>query len=203
MGTETADSVQRGKRKLLSHQVLACYDPHVDIVVSCDASSYGVGAVLSHRWPNGTERPVAFASHSLNNTEKRYSQLDKEALALVFGVDKFHRYVFGRLFTLMTDHKPLLGLFQEGKAISEMVSSRVQRWGLTLAAYTYHLRYRAGSQNGNADALSRLPLQVKEPEEEAPVEVVLVMEQLDESPVTAQRIKAPTGKDPCLSVVRS
>ena len=59
--------------------------------------------------------------------------------------------------------------------------------GLTLAAYTYHLRYRAGSQNSNADALSRLPLQVKEPEEEAPDEVVVVMEQLDESPVTAQR----------------
>ena len=129
MGTETADSVQGGKRKLLSHQVLACYDPHVDIVVSCDASPYGVGAVLSHRWPNGTERPVAFASRLLNNTEKRYSQLDKEALALVFGVDKFHKYVFGRLFTLMTDQKPLLGLFQEGKAISEMVSSRGQRWG--------------------------------------------------------------------------
>ena len=59
------------------------------------------------------------------------------------------------------------------------------------------------AQNGNADALSRLPLQVKEPKEEAPVEVVLVMEQLDESPVTAQQIKAQTGKDPCLSVVRS
>ena len=72
-----------------------------------------------------------------------------------------------------------------------------------MAAYTYHLGYRAGSQNGNADALIRLPLQVKEPEEEAPGEVVLVMEQLDESPVTAQQIKAQTGKDPCLSVVRS
>ena len=121
----------------------------------------------------------------------------------MFGVDKFHKYVFGRLFTLMTDHKPLLRLFQEGKAISEMASSRVQRWGLKLAAYTYHLRHRAGSQNGNADALCRLLLQVKEPEVEAPGEVVLVMEQLDESPLTAQQIKAQTGKDPCLSVVRS
>ena len=114
-------------------------------------------------------------SRSLNNTEKKYSQLNKGALALVFGEDKFHKYVFGRLFTFMTDHKPLLGLFQEGKAISEMASSRVQRWGLKLAAYTYHLRYRGGSQNGNADALSRLPQQVKEPEEEAPGEVVLVI----------------------------
>ena len=122
---------------------------------------------------------------------------------MVFNVDKFHKYVFGRLFTLMTDHKPLLGLFQEGKAISEMASSRVQRWGLKLAAYTYHLQFRAGTQNGNADALSRLPLPVKEPEEEAPDEVVLFMEQLDESPVTAQNIKAQTGKDPCLSVVLS
>ena len=152
--------------------MLTCYDLHVDIVVSCDASPYGVGAVLPHRWPNGTKRPVAFTSCSLNTTEKKYSQLDKESLALVFGVDKFHKYVFGRLFTLTTDHKPLLGLFEEGKAISEMASSRVQRWGLKLAVCTYHLRYRAGSQDGNADALSRLPLQVKELEEEAPGEVV-------------------------------
>ena len=158
-GRKQQIAFKEAKRKL-SHQVLACYDPHVDIVVSCDASPYGVGAFLSHGWANGTERPVAFASRSLNNTEKKYSQLDKKALALVFGVDKFHKYLFGRLFTLTTDHKPLLGLFQEGKAISEVASSRVQRWGLKLAAYTYHLRYRAGSQNGNADALSRLPLQV-------------------------------------------
>ena len=110
--------------------MLACYDSHLDIVVSCDASPYGVGAGLSHRWPNGTERQVAFASRSLNNTEKKYSQVDKEALAVVFGLDKFHKYVCGRLFTLMTDHKPLLGLSQEGKAIYEMASCRVQRWGL-------------------------------------------------------------------------
>ena len=174
----------------------------MDIVVSCDASPYRVGAVLSHRWRNGTEHPVAFMSCSLNNTEKKYSQLNKKALALVFGVDKFHKYVFGQLFTLTTNHKPLLGLFQEGKAISEMASSRVQRWGLKLAAYTYHIQYRAGSQNGNADALSHLPIQVKEPEEEVTSEVALVMEQLDESPVTAQQIKTQTGKDPYLSVVR-
>ena len=98
-GRKQQIAFKEAKRKLLYHQVLACYDPDVDIVVSCDASPYGVGAVLSHRWPNGTERPFAFASRSLNNTEKKYSQLDKEALALVFGVDKFHKYVFGRLFT--------------------------------------------------------------------------------------------------------
>ena len=134
--------------------MLACYDPHVDIVASCNASPYGVGAVLFHRWSNETESPVAFTSRSLNNTEKKYSQFDKQTLSLVFGVDKFHKYVFDRLFTLTTDCKPLLGLFQEGKAISEMVFGRVQRWGLKLAAYTYRLRYRAGSQNGNAGVLS-------------------------------------------------
>ena len=81
------------------------------------------------------ERPLAFASQSLNDTEKKYAQIDKEALALVFGVEKFHKYIFGQPFTLLTDHKLLLGLFQEGRAIPEMASSRMQRWVLKLAGY--------------------------------------------------------------------
>ena len=77
--------------------VLAQVDhPSEDLVLAWDAFPYGVGAVLSHRHPDGEERPIAFASRSLGDAEKNYSQLEKEGRAIVFGVNKFHQFLCGR-----------------------------------------------------------------------------------------------------------
>jgi hypothetical protein len=121
----------------------------------------------------------------------------------MFGITKFHKYVFGREFIIWTDHKPLLGLLQEGKLIPPMASSRVQRWGLKLATYNYHFRYKAGREHGNADAMSRLPLKETLSQEEVPGEMTLALEQLDIFPVTALKIRRETGRDPALSRVRT
>ena len=71
--------------------MLVHYDPALPLKLDCDASAYGVGAVLSHVFPNGEERPVAYASRTLTQTERGYSQLEKEALSLVYGVKKYHQ----------------------------------------------------------------------------------------------------------------
>ena len=90
----------------MSAPVLAHYDPSLPLKLAADASAYGVGAVISHTYDNGIECPITFASRTLSAAEKNYSQIDKEALALVFGVQKFHPYLYGSKFVLVTDHKP-------------------------------------------------------------------------------------------------
>ena len=98
---------QECKSLLTSDAVLVHYDIKKQLRLSCDASQYGVGAVLSHT-VNGEERPIAFASRTLSKAERNYGHIEKEALALIFGVKRFHKYVYGRQFTMVTDHKPLV-----------------------------------------------------------------------------------------------
>ncbi|KAK3747895.1 hypothetical protein QZH41_001360 [Actinostola sp. cb2023] len=135
---------QAAKDLLQSSRLLVHYDQTQELVLSCDASPYGVGAVLAQVMEVGSEKPVSYASRTLSTAEKNYSQLDKEALAVVFAVKKFHQFLYGRHFKIYTDHKPLLVLLSSDKAIPPMALGRVQRWALTLSAYEYDLVYRPG-----------------------------------------------------------
>ena len=123
---------QHIKNLLQSGQVLTHFDDTLPLILTCDASPYGVGAVLSHRMPNGEERPVGFASRTLSKAEKNYSHLDKEALAIIYGVKKFHQYLHGRRFEIKTDHKPLTHIFNESRGTPTMASGCIQKWALTL-----------------------------------------------------------------------
>ena len=118
------------KEALASADVLVHYAPSRPLILACDASPYGVGAVLLQQMEDGLEHPVAYASRSLAQAERSYSQLDREGLAVVFGVKKFHMYLYGRDSLITTDHKPLLGLFKEDKPTPVLASSRIQRWSL-------------------------------------------------------------------------
>ena len=107
-GQKERDSFNKVKEKLASNTLLVHYDGAKQLVLTCDASSVGVGAVLSQVDDVGREMPIAFASRRLSHSESRYAQIEREGLGIIFEVTKFHNYLCGvsRPFVLITDHKP-------------------------------------------------------------------------------------------------
>ena len=145
------------KAMMMSDNVLVHFNPELPVLVSCDASAYGLGAVLSHRFPNGDEKPIAYASRTLTSAEKNYAQIDKEALGIVWGVKRFHTYLYGREFVLVTDHQPLISIFNPAKGIPATTAARLQRYALYLSGFRYSIQFKGTKSNGTADGLSQLP----------------------------------------------
>ena len=193
---------QAAKNTLQANSLLVHYDGLKPLILACDASPYGVGAVLSHIMPDGAERPVAYASRTLTPAEKNYSQLEKEGLAVVYGVKKFHNYLWGRHFSIESDHQPLLHLFGESREIPPLASSRIQRWALTLSAYHYSIRYKAGKALGNADALSRLLRPITTSSDCLPGDLIHLVKHLSATAINTMNIKHWTDKDPILSRIK-
>ena len=106
----------RVKRLLTEDTVLVHYEPARPLLLACDSSAYGIGAVLSHRMDDGSERPVCFASRTLSAAEREYAQIERKALSIVWGLRKFHQYLLGRRFTLQTDNKPLQFILKPERA---------------------------------------------------------------------------------------
>ncbi|XP_061735502.1 uncharacterized protein K02A2.6-like [Nerophis ophidion] len=196
---ECAKVFEDAKQLLLQNKVLVHYNTRLPLRIACDASPYGVGAVISHVTEDGEERPVAFASRTLTEPERKYAQIEKEALAIIFGVKKFHKYLYGRKFTLITDHKPLLAILGPKSAVPTLAALRMQRWALILMAYNYEVEYKKSADHANADALSRLP---RVGMNNTAVEgSIFYFSYLDELPVCAKDIESATLKDPVLSKV--
>ena len=194
------------KAMLKSSLLLTHYDPSLPLIVAADASNYGVGAVISHRFPDGSEKPIAHASRTLTPPEKNYGQIEKEALAIIFAVKKFHKFLWGRRFTLLTDHKPLLSIFGSKKGIPVYSANRLQRWATTLLGYDFIIHYRRTDAFGQADGLSRLISNHRAPDDDVVIAAVGVEEdvcrQLSDAirglPVTASDIRRATQSDPIL-----
>lgn len=121
-------------------------------------------------------------------------------MAIVFGVHKFHQYLHGNKFNLLTDHRPLMSILSPVKGTLSMAAARMQRWALLLSAHNYTLHYRKGAHHANADGLSRLPLPLAQKEKRGAVEVFYAS-QLDTLPVSVAEIRRDTVSDVTLSCV--
>ena len=161
--SEQETSFKNLKKLLTNDDILVHFNPSIPLGVSCDASATGIGAVLFHRYSNGNEKPIQNVSKTLSGSQRAYSQIQKEALSIMFALKKFHQYLYGRSFTLVTDHKPLLTIFGHDKATPVLAANRLARWALTLSQYDYKIEYRKTNLHSNADALSRLTV-VSDPE---------------------------------------
>ena len=194
------------KDRLSADTVLAHFNPKLEIGLACDASETGIGAVLFHRLSDGSERPVENASKTLTDTQRKYGQIQKEALSIIFGLKKFHQFLYGRKFILVTDHKPLISMFGPKKGVPTLAANRLSRWALLLNQYEYTVEYRPTNKHGNADALSRLPagpdaaFDAEEDKEDVDTvcTIKVIGRQLD---ANAAIMAKETAKDPVLSLV--
>ena len=148
---------------------------------------------------DGHERPVAYASRTLSATEKNYAQIEREALSIVYGVKKFHHFLYGQRFTLITDHRPLLAILGPRAPIPTLAAARMQRWALVLSAHDYQLECRKYEEHGNCDALSRLPHEDSKIGSESNIYAVGVIDA--DFPITAKDIGRATLSDQVLGRV--
>lgn len=144
------------KTVLINEPILKYPDYEKPFILTTDASNYSLGAVLS-QGKIGSDLPIGYASRTLNNAEQHYSTTEKELLAIIWSTKYFRPYLYGRRFTIVTDHKPLQWLFSMKEPNSKLV-----RWRLKLEEFEYDIVYKKGTLNSNADALSRIELHVNE-----------------------------------------
>jgi hypothetical protein len=151
------EAFQKIKKVLMSAETMSHYDPKLQTVVSTDASNVGIGATLFQIQKDGTRRPVMYASRSLNDTEKAYAAIEKEALGTVWACERFDQFIRGMKFTVETDHRPLVPLMTSKDL--DQVPARILRMRLRMMRYSPSFTHVEGRSHHLADALSRAPVE--------------------------------------------
>lgn len=192
---------QLAKQEIASNRVLTHYNPNMPLYLQTDASNAGLGAVLSHKFEDGTEKPVLFISRSLRTAEKNYSQLYLEATAIFWATKKLIHYLYGRHFYLVTDNMPLTKIFHPEKSIPQMSAMRLQRYAIFLSGLNYTIQYRSSKENKNCDSLSRLPLNDDDNKSIKDTTEIVQINWLDSLPISSYDIKKHTQRDPVLANV--
>lgn len=190
------------KRIIASDEVLVHFDPELTVKLVCDASQHGVGAALMHVFANGTERPIAFASRTLAKSERNYSTIDREALAIHFGVSKYSHFLIGRKFILKTDHKPLIAIFGDKRGIPAMAAGRLQRWSVYWSNFDFTIEYIKGAENVCADFLSRMPIDDNNSESFSANQQITYLNFIENNAtIKKEAIRLATAEDEILSEV--
>lgn len=174
------------KRLVTEAPLLSFYDPESELVIQCDASEKGLGAALLQHG-----KPVAFASRALTDVETRYAQIEKEMLAIVFSLQKFHQYTFGRHTTVHSDHKPLEAIVKKPLA---KAPRRLQGMLLRVQQYDIEVIYCKGKEMHIADMLSRAYLP-NDGCSQAELEQVNMVSFLPIRPERLQQIRNATEQD--------
>ncbi|KAE8738790.1 hypothetical protein FOCC_FOCC015731 [Frankliniella occidentalis] len=181
---------------LLNTVVLTPYSLNLPLRLTTDASPIGAGAVIAHVI-NGEERPIAYASKTFTSAEQGYSQIEREAAAVVMALKKFQHFLCGRPFELVTDNAGLIALLSPKYQRNSVAIGRIQRWYLMMSNFQYTLVQKKSSQIPHADCLSRIPCEDNWSIESEENYISFV----DYIPISAADIKIHTSKDPILARV--
>ena len=162
-GDLESQAFEESKQKLISAPVLAHYNPEANLLLRVDASGIGVGGVLLQEQDNNYH-PIGYVSRGLTKAEKNYSISERECLAVIYSIQQFRSFLWGKNFTIESDHSALCWL----RSIKDP-AGRLARWSVKLQDYDYNIVHKKGSTLNDADALSRYPCQegLKAEEEEA------------------------------------
>ncbi|UYV66068.1 K02A2.6-like [Cordylochernes scorpioides] len=189
------------KLTLLNSQALIHYSMKLPLTLTCDASAYGISGVLCHI-VEGEEKPITFVSRTLSSAEVKYSQTEKEALAIVFATSKLRQYLFGRKFVLKSDHKALTTVFGNKRLLPPLIANRLHRWALELSNFDFDIRYTNKDTMLCADAFSRLPLEEINSREDNIDLVTHDILFLNVTPLDHLIIEEETNKDPVLNKLK-
>jgi hypothetical protein len=186
------------KQILVASPVLALFDPNLETILSADASSYGLGAVLLQKQVTGQLLPVAYISRSMTPTERRYAQIEKETLAFTWACERLSDYLVGLQFHIQMDHKPLVPLFST-KDLEEL-PVRVQRFRMRMMRFDFTISHVPGNEVTIADAVSRAPVSTSSVadqslQSETTAYVNLVVESLPATEKRLQEIRELQDKD--------
>ena len=183
------------KRLVTDAPVLSYYDPKSELTIQCDASQKGLGAALLQRG-----KPISFISRALTETEQRYAQIEKEMLAIVFSLEKFNQYTFGRYVKIQSDHKPLEAILKKPLACAPR---RLQGMMMRLQKYNIEVNYERGKNMHLADTLSRAFLQTTDHPSGADFESINATSFLPLSTDRLQEIRSATEQDETLQILKS
>lgn len=183
------------KKELANGKFLIHFDSRKQPILCTDASDVGIAGVLCHEI-DGVLRPVSFKSRSLSTAEKRYPILHRELLAVVYAVDKYYKYIYGRKVILFTDHKPLVPIIKNGLAVAT-VDNRVHRYLFRLNSYDLEPFHKPGKLNILADYASRFPQSEPMSDEDRTEQYMAVKVNCvsDNQNVNLSRLRVETLKD--------